>query len=198
MFQIVPCETEGCIQPRIHLSSRCFTHLQDSSQYLQSLRTYFETNPSSAGLVFSGINFTEFNFNGLIFYLCSFTGCSFTNCSFDTASFRLCFLDQTRLAHCEGNGLNVYDTVFAASLMEECSFTESNIILANCNWVRCINTTFQQSDLYNSRFIGASLENVSFKDCNLLNTDFSSCNQSNVSFKYSNVSDAIFNGEDRV
>ena len=51
---------------------------------------------------------------------------------------------------------------------------------------------FDDSDLYNSKFIGASLHNTSFRNCNVKNTNFTDIYQENVSFKLANTRAAIF------
>ena len=94
--------------------------------------------------------------------------------------------------------LNIYNSLFAAATIEECAFLESNIVLANCNWIECTRTSFKDSDLYNSRFIGARLDKVEFLDCNLLNADFSRSQRTETTFKYCNIQDAILDTEEPV
>ena len=52
--------------------------------------------------------------------------------------------------------------------------------------------SFDDSDLYNSRFINSTLVNISFRNCNLKKVLFHGIKQENVSFKMSNTREAAF------
>ena len=62
----------------------------------------------------------------------------------------------------------------------------------NFNGINSIQTSFDDSDLYNSRFIKARLINTSFRNCNLKKAIFVEVSQENTSFKMSNTREAIF------
>ena len=53
-------------------------------------------------------------------------------------------------------------------------------------------SSFDDTDLYNSRFINSKLINISFRNCNLKKAIFLGSHQDNVSFKMSNTREAIF------
>ncbi len=198
MFQMVPCQRDGCTSPRVYSSEYCFRHQQDPGKYLDRIKKLLKEKDSFAGMVFDHIPFEEFDFSNKTFYLCTFSHSTFRDCTFQKTSFRLCFFDRAHFSHSQGENLNIYNSLFATARLEECTFLESNIILANCNWIECTLTSFKDCDLYNSRFIGARLDRVEFLDCNLLNTDFSLSQRVETTFKYCNLQDAILEPEDSV
>ena len=65
----------------------------------------------------------------------------------------------------------------------------------NFNGVKSLQSSFDDSDLYNSRFIGAKLVNTSFRNCNIKNTMFIDLEHENLSFKMSNTKAAVFDTE---
>ena len=74
--------------------------------------------------------------------------------------------------------------------------TEGDMIQNNYNGIQSFQSSFDDSDLYNSRFIKARLVNTSFRNCNLKKTHFCDIEQENVSFKMSNTREAIFDNQE--
>ena len=70
------------------------------------------------------------------------------------------------------------------------------MIQNNYNGIQSFQSSFDDSDLYNSRFIKARLVNTSFRNCNLKKTHFCDIEQENVSFKMSNTREAIFDNQE--
>ena len=66
------------------------------------------------------------------------------------------------------------------------------------NGINAIQSSFDDSDLYNSRFIRAELNNTSFRNCNIKKTCFYEIKQENVSFKLSNTREALFSVDEVV
>ena len=64
------------------------------------------------------------------------------------------------------------------------------------NGITAHQTSFDDSDLFNSRFIRATLINTSFRNCNVKKTLFNHTTRTNVSFKMSNTREAIFSKDD--
>ena len=62
----------------------------------------------------------------------------------------------------------------------------------NFNGILCADSTFNDSDLYNSRFVLATLKNSTFQNCNLKKTMFYQTIRELVSFKSSNTREALF------
>ena len=58
-----------------------------------------------------------------------------------------------------------------------------------------MNSSFDDSDLFNSRFIASTLIDTSFRNCNLKRTLFYDTKRTNVSFKMSNTREALFTPE---
>jgi uncharacterized protein YjbI with pentapeptide repeats len=56
-------------------------------------------------------------------------------------------------------------------------------------------STFNKTNLYNSRFIGANIARTDFIDCNLKHTCFIKTRREDISFKASNTAEAIFEME---
>ena len=69
--------------------------------------------------------------------------------------------------------------------------TGSDLIHNNFNGITAYQCSFDNSDLYNSRFIKAILMNTSMQDCNLKKTIFYDSARENVSFKLSNTREAL-------
>ncbi len=66
------------------------------------------------------------------------------------------------------------------------------MIQNNFNGVESYQSSFDDSDLFNSRFIKAKLVDTSFRNCNLKRTLFYKTQRTNVSFKMSNTREALF------
>ena len=66
------------------------------------------------------------------------------------------------------------------------------MIQDNFNGIKAYQSSFDDSDLFNSRFIMASLVDTSMQNCNLKHTLFYNSKRTNVSFKMSNTREALF------
>ena len=66
------------------------------------------------------------------------------------------------------------------------------MIQDNFNGIKAYQSSFDDSDLFNSRFIMASLVDTSMQNCNLKHTLFYDSVRTNVSFKMSNTREALF------
>ncbi len=66
------------------------------------------------------------------------------------------------------------------------------MIQINFNGIKAYQSSFDDSDLFNSRFIMATLVDTSMQNCNLKRTLFYGSKRSNVSFKMSNTREALF------
>ena len=74
-------------------------------------------------------------------------------------------------------------------------FTNSELVHNNFNGITAVQSSFDDSDLYNSRFIRAKLSQTSFRNCNIKRVCFYESVQDNISFKLSNTREALFSPE---
>ena len=66
------------------------------------------------------------------------------------------------------------------------------LIQNNFNGIRTFNVNFNDSDLYNSRFMFSALEQTLFQNCNITKTIFAAAAEKDVSYKSSNTREAVF------
>jgi uncharacterized protein YjbI with pentapeptide repeats len=88
-------------------------------------------------------------------------------------------------------GSTIQNSIFAAALIEEASFSESDLLQCNFMGARLRKTLFDHSNLYGSRFIGASFDEVGMRDCNMKRVCFSR-GATGVDFRASNTNEALF------
>ncbi|MDR2110922.1 MAG: pentapeptide repeat-containing protein, partial [Spirochaetaceae bacterium] len=73
---------------------------------------------------------------------------------------------------------------------ENCAFEGSELVHLNFGGAAIFDSTFNDSNLYNSRFINADMTCCDFIDCNIKKAYFIKARQEGVSFKSSNTAEA--------
>ncbi len=134
----------------------------------------------------SGLNLTNKDF-----WHCNFSQCRFDKSDFSASQFYMCMLDEIQAMDCQFTSIKLLSTVAAGSNFSHSDFTGSDLININFNGILGDSSVFNESDLYCSRFIGASLKDAQFCGCNLVRVDFIDSNLENAVFTDSNPEDAF-------
>ena len=114
-----------------------------------------------------------------------------TRSDFSESQFYMCMLDEIQAMNCQFTSIKMLSTVAAGSNFSYSDFTGSDLININFNGILGDSSIFNESDLYCSRFIGASLKNTQFCGCNLVRVDFIDSNLENAVLTDSNPEDAF-------
>ena len=192
MFTYKPCEVPDCSNPSVSFHKRCFRHIEDKDTYRKELLEFLSEGTAFSDLSLAGVELENCDLPSKTFVLCGFSHARFRNVTFSGSAFRICFFDFAFFEKCSLTCLEVQNSVYAGTVINDCDFSGSNLIQVNFNNIECGNTSFNGSDLYNSRFIDSRLADVTFVDCNLKNVNFHSSALNRVNFKYSNEEDAFF------
>jgi uncharacterized protein YjbI with pentapeptide repeats len=133
---------------------------------------------------------------GKRFHNCRFSRAQLKDADLSDSVFRMCFFDFAGFDRVRLHHINVQCSVFAGASLNECDFSDSDILHTNFNGIHARETSFNDSDLYFSRYVQAQLQSVSFIDCNLKKVQFIRAELERVSFKYSNFEEAVFSEEE--
>ena len=166
----------------------CFEHIEDQKAYLLKLRQYIQTHEKIVGLCAYGISIDLSNKK---FYGCNFQHALFTNVHSDGMRLRMCMMDFATFTDCDFVNSNIQFSSLSGGKLVHVVLTGSDLIHNNFNGITAYQCSFDNSDLYNSRFIKAILMNTSMNDCNLKKTIFYDSARENVSFKLSNTRESL-------
>lgn len=169
----------------------CFEHIEDQKAYLLKLRQYIQTHEKIVGLCAYGITVNSIDLSNKKFYGCNFQHALFTNVHSDGMRLRMCMMDFATFTDCDFVNSNIQFSSLSGGKLVHVVLTGSDLIHNNFNGITAYQCSFDNSDLYNSRFIKAILMNTSMNDCNLKKTIFYDSARENVSFKLSNTRESL-------
>ncbi|MBQ0039852.1 MAG: pentapeptide repeat-containing protein [Treponema sp.] len=171
----------------------CFSHIEDKDAYLEKLKDYIMNHEKIVGLNACGITVHGLDLSGKKFFGCNFQHVHFTNVHAENIMMRMCMMDSSTFSDCDFINSNIMFSSFCGAKLVHLVLTGSDLIHNNFNGITSYQCSFDNSDLYNSRFIKAILMNTSMQDCNLKKTIFYNSARENVSFKLSNTREALLN-----
>lgn len=200
MFTINKCQCPEC--KKTALSSfndneiidepgYCFEHTEDKKAYLAHLKKFIESHDKIVGLNAYGITVQGMDLTDKKFYGCNFQHVLFTNVHAENIRLRMCMMDFATFTDCDFIKSNIQFSSFSGAKFVHLVLTGSDLIHNNFNGITSYQCSFDNSDLYNSRFIKAILMNTSMQDCNLKKTIFYNSAREKVSFKLSNTREAL-------
>lgn len=195
MFNLDKCIWPGCDNPRQADSRLCGHHR--NSECREEIISYLETHDVIRDLKAPGLEFSNLNLKNKHFINCYFHHTQWDNCCFDGSRFQMVFFDDSVFNKTSMRAVNMLHCVFTESALLDSSWRGSDLVSVNWNRIKCRQCDFSESDLYYSRFVGASLKDVQYVDCNLKRVDFCLARLKRVSMKYSNVEEAYFQTEKR-
>lgn len=201
MFISNKCQCPGCNNPALSKINDddtitdepgfCFAHIEDKKEYLLKLRKYVESHEKIVGLSAYGITVNNIDLSNKKFYGCNFQHVLFQNVHSDGMRLRMCMMDFATFTDCDFLNSNIQFSSLAGAKLVHVVLTGSDLIHNNFNGITAYQCSFDNSDLYNSRFIKAILMNTSMNDCNLKKTIFYDSARENVSFKLSNTRESL-------
>lgn len=205
MFGAAKCKREGCQKPAVSLiednkivrpeGDFCFEHSPDPGALHAAALRYIETHDRIVGLSACGIELAKCDLAGKQFFGCNFQHSTFSGVRSEGLRMRLCIMDFSTFTDCSLINSNIQLCSFAGSKLAHVLFTGSDLIQNNFNGVTAEQCSFDDSDLYSSRFIKASLINTSMMNCNLKRVIFYESTREQVSFKLSNIKESFITRE---
>ncbi len=122
---------------------------------------------------FNGLDMSELSVRSVRFIECTFNKCNLSNISVTNASFRDVEFSNSKLLGINWSPAQAfYDLKFKQSILDFC--------------------TFDNSDILNSVFKECSMRNVEFTESNLKGSRFDSCDLSESVFHHANVENCDF------
>ena len=201
MYAFHKCQCPECTKPAITLydddgkimdaPNWCYEHSPDKDFVRENLRKYLQSHDRIIGMNAEGLKIENWNISGKRFYGCNFQHCTFANLHGDNIRLRMCMLDFSVFTDCSFLHGNTQFCSFAGSKFVHVLFTNSDMIHNNFNGITAYQCSFDDSDLYNSRFIKAMLINTSMNNCNLKKTVFYESMREGVGFKLSNTRESL-------
>ena len=200
MFTVNKCQCPECNNPAlsffdgdviIDAPGFCFEHTEDKTKYLEQFKNYLETHDIIVGLTACGITAQGIDLSNKKFYGCNFQHANFSNIHAEHIRMRMCMMDFATFTDCDFVKSNIQFSSFAGGKLVHMVLTGSDLVHNNFNGITAYQCSFDNSDLYNSRFIKAILMNTSMQDCNLKKTIFYNSAREKVSFKLSNTREAL-------
>jgi uncharacterized protein YjbI with pentapeptide repeats len=192
MFMPRSCAHKGCGRPALSPSDACVVHHPDPQGHVMTLLRKGGNPAVLRDLDLPGIIMKDVDLSGADISGCRFTAATFHRVKLGGAQIQLSFLDRATFTECDFSGANIHNSVLAGSLITGCTFVDCEIVQVNFLGVRCVQTGFDHSDLYGSRFVASLMEQVSMKDCNLTRTTFDAGHRATVDFRSSNTNEAAF------
>ena len=201
MYAFQKCQCPECTKPAITLydddgkimdaPNWCYEHSPDKDFVRENIRKYLQSHDRIIGMNAEGLKIENWNISGKRFYGCNFQHCTFANLHGDNIRLRMCMLDFSVFTDCSFLHGNTQFCSFAGSKFVHVLFTNSDMIHNNFNGITAYQCSFDDSDLYNSRFIKAMLINTSMNNCNLKKTVFYESMREGVGFKLSNTRESL-------
>lgn len=176
----------------LSLSDFCFIHSPDKEQMAHDILQYIEENDQIVGLACSNMKFSNLHYSGKKFFGCDFQNCTFENLSAENNIFRISMFDFSTFIDSNLSKSNFQYCSFAGCALSHFLMTDSDLIHNTFNGIIAHQSAWDNSDLYNSRFIRAKLYDTSLYNCNIKNVLFYNAVFENVSFKSSNTREAKF------
>lgn len=105
------------------------------------------------------------------------------------------FFDFARFISCTFEKADIQFSCFAGSSFKETDFINAELLINNFTGIVTQGGSFNDSDLYASRFISCSLNETPIQNCNIQKTSFLRNSYDAVSFKASNTREAYFDGD---
>ncbi len=191
MLRQRPCSAPGCTRTALTELGSCALHCADLPGYTHHIRSLIAGGTPLLGYDISGIDLSGLEAPGARMVGCNVSGVLLENARMPGADFQLVFMDRAELRGADFSGCSIQNSVFAAALIEESTFMESDILLCNFMGAKLRGTRFDHSNLYGSRFIGAAFDAVGMKDCNMTRAYFTR-GAAGVDFRASNTNEAVF------
>ncbi|MCH5294544.1 MAG: pentapeptide repeat-containing protein [Treponema sp.] len=201
MYTLNMCQCTGCTKFALsnfdedgnilETPGYCFEHTQDKEHKIHAIKNYVVRHEKIIGLNASGLEIKNIDINNKKFYGCNFQHCTITNLHGDFLRARMCSFDFCTISDCSFFNSNIQFTSFTGSKLVHVLFTGSDLIHNNFNGITAYQSSLDDSDLYNSRFIKSVLVNTSVKNCNLKKSVFYDTMRQGVSFKLSNTREAL-------
>ena len=144
----------------------------------------------------------ESSMTGLEAMMVSIKGCTFENTEISASRLKKASISNTVFTNCllfgsdfDSSGLTrvaikkgMYSgIVLSAAVIEDVTFTEAKLNLANFRVAKLERVEFVDCDLSEADFQGADLKSVLFKNCDLSKADFNSCTMGKVDLRGSNI-----------
>ncbi|QTQ14413.1 pentapeptide repeat-containing protein [Treponema parvum] len=202
MFQQTPCHVSSCLKAElssfddsgniIGTGGYCLDHIPDPEKAKQDILAYISAHEKIIGLNASGITFCDLDFSGKKFYGCNFQHCTFSNIKAEEMRSRMSVFDFSIFTDCNLLKSNIQFCSFGGCTFSHTLLTGSDLVQDNFCGLKAFQSSFDDTDLYNSRFIKADLIDTSFRNCNIKKTVFWEIKQENASFKLSNTREAEF------
>jgi uncharacterized protein YjbI with pentapeptide repeats len=199
MFHLATCSHHGCASPSLYLEGEdfgglCARHMDEAGQKkaVDAILAYVAEHEKVVGLSAAGLTFRDWDITGKRFYGCSFQGCTFERIRGREHWVRLCSFDFASFVDCTFIQGVVRFTSFAGCRLERTKFTDSELVHDNFSGIVTHDSAFDDTNLYNSRFVAAKLNDTGVRNCLVTNVDFTGIECRNVSFKTSNTREAIF------
>ena len=138
----------------------CLDHIPNPAKIQADIYTDINTHETIAGLNTAGMTFTGIDFSGKKFYGCNFMHCTCTNIHSKNCRTIMSMFDFAVFTDCTFLKSTMQFTSFAGCKFSHSLFTEGDMIQNNYNGIQSFQSSFDDSDLYNSRFIKARLVNT--------------------------------------
>jgi uncharacterized protein YjbI with pentapeptide repeats len=192
MFDPRPCADKSCNRPALSGSDACIVHTPLAAEHVRRLLQRRDGAVILRDLDLAGIRVEDMDLAATDISGCRLTAATFTRVKLSAAQVHLSFLDRATFEDCDFSGGVLENSVFAGSRLVRCSFQDCEIVQVNFLGIQGQGLTFDHSNLYGSRFIGALFESVSMRDCNLTRTFFDAPHRASVDFHSSNTNEALF------
>ena len=177
MFSHEICSKPGChklalsrfneMGELVSSDSFCLEHYPNVEEFKLQLIDYFNKNDKMVGLSCYGLSFNNLDLSGKRFYGCNFQHCSFTNIHSENFRSRISSFDFSIFSDCNLISSNLQFASLAGAKFSHVLFTNSDLVQNNFCGIQSYQSSFDDSDLYNSRFIRANLIDTSFRNCNI-------------------------------
>ncbi len=171
----------------------CLDHIPNPEKAHKAIISYIQSHEKIVGLNASGFSFEDLDFTGKRFYGCNFQGCNFSKVKSTGLRSRMTVWDFSVFTDCNLIQSNIQFCSFGGATFSHTLLTGSDLQQNNFCGLKAFQSSFDDTDLYFSRFAKATLMNTSFRNCNIKKTVFWDVVSDNVSFKLSNTREAEFN-----
>ena len=123
-----------------------------------------------------------------------FIDCTFIRCTFPESVFDNCRFVNCTFKHCDLSLVQVPNSVFSATKMEESKIIGVDWTLADWSSTKLADPiSFLKCDISHSTFIGLSLKNIQIQDCIAKDVDFREADLTEAVFTGTDFSESLFN-----
>lgn len=192
MFTFNLCKDPNCSRHALAYRVHCLRHIPDHKEYMKSLAATLYKRQIFTDCNFAGLSINHLDLRGKEFIQCSFTegqieSVTFSKCRFFRCRFDICSFSQVRFLESY-----IEFCIFAGSRFTNCELRDSECIKTNFNGCITNDLLFDNSDLYDSRFIQAEMTAARISNCNIKRVIFTREHRNSIQIKYSNIEDAEF------